>query len=407
MDNPLEEALKNSGYTLEDSPSGETQEPQPEIIDASALNAEPQAEETVSEEVTENVSEEAEVKEEQETAVPTEEPAAEVEQKETVEEVTAPETALNNEEAAVSQSSLKSAEEPEMSQEEFETSVTGFVSEKLGLELDSLDQLSELLSASKQPAEIDERVKAIADFVSETGRDPKDWFTYQSLNPSEMDDLSAVKLQMAVEYPNLDQTEIDMLMSSKYKMDEDLHSEDEIKLSKLQLKIDAQKSRKDIEQVRDSYKAPVREEKAETEEVQSPITKEWIKTMSNEVDSLDALTFELGDSEFNFGIKPEYRNELKKKNENLDQFFDQYVSQDGDWDFEKLNAHRTVIDNIDDIAKSIYNQGLSDGQRKLVEKTANVDVSGPKPTGNKSDVDNVRQQILDALGKDTSLKFKI
>ena len=196
-------------------------------------------------------------------------------------------------------------------------------------------------------------------------------------------------------------------MSSKYKMDEDLHSEDEIKLSKLQLKIDAQKSRKDIEQVRDSYKAPVREEKAETEEVQSPITKEWVKTMSNEVDSLDALTFELGDSEFNFGIKPEYRNELKKKNENLDQFFDQYVSQDGDWDFEKLNAHRTVIDNIDDIAKSIYNQGLSDGQRKLVEKTANVDVSGPKPTGNKSDVDNVRQQILDALGKDTSLKFKI
>ena len=50
---------------------------------------------------------------------------------------------------------------------------------------------------------------------------------------------------------------------------------------------------------------------------------------------------------------------------------------------------------------------MSDGQRKLVEKTANVDVSGPKPTGNKSDVDNVRQQILDALGTDTSLKFKI
>ena len=85
MDNPLEEALKNSGYTLEDSPSGETQEAQPEIIDASALNAETQAEETVAEEVTENVSEEAEVKEEQDTAVPTEEQAAEVEEKETVE----------------------------------------------------------------------------------------------------------------------------------------------------------------------------------------------------------------------------------------------------------------------------------------------------------------------------------
>ena len=96
-------------------------------------------------------------------------------------------------------------------------------------------------------------------------------------------------------------------------MDEDLHSEDKIKLSKLQLKIDAQKSRKDIEQVRDSYKAPVREEKAETEEVQSPITKEWVKTMSNEVDSLDALTFELGDSEFNFGIKSSCKTTGQRK----------------------------------------------------------------------------------------------
>ena len=32
MDNPLEEALKNSGYTLEDSQSMETEEAQPEKL---------------------------------------------------------------------------------------------------------------------------------------------------------------------------------------------------------------------------------------------------------------------------------------------------------------------------------------------------------------------------------------
>lgn len=394
MDNPLEEALKNSGYTLEDSQSMETEEAQPEIIDATALNTNAEVEETITEEPKQEVSEGAT------------EPTEVVEPQQTVEEVTASDTDSKSEEVDVPQSSLETAAEPEMTQEQYETNVTKFISEKLGIELDNLDQLTEILNAPKQTAEIDERVKAIADFVSETGRDPKDWFTYQSLNPSEMDDLSAVKLQMAVEYPNLDQEEINMLMGSKYKIDEDLHSEDEIKLSKLQLKIDAQKSRKEIEQVRDSYKAPVREEKSEIGDLQSPITKEWITTMSNEVDSLDALTFELGDTEFNFGIKPEYRSELKKKNENLDQFFDQYVGQDGNWDFEMLNAHRTVIDNIDDIAKSLYNQGLSDGQRKLVEKTANVDVSGPKPTGVKA-VDNVREQILAALSNDSAMKFKL
>ena len=394
MDNPLEEALKNSGYTLEDSQSMETEEAQPEIIDATALNTNAEVEETITEEPKQEVSEGAT------------EPTEVVEPQQTVEEVTASDTDSKSEEVDVPQSSLETAAEPEMTQEQYETNVTKFISEKLGIELDNLDQLTEILNAPKQTAEIDERVKAIADFVSETGRDPKDWFTYQSLNPSEMDDLSAVKLQMAVEYPNLDQEEINMLMGSKYKIDEDLHSEDEIKLSKLQLKIDAQKSRKEIEKVRDSYKAPVREEKSEIGDLQSPITKEWITTMSNEVDSLDALTFELGDTEFNFGIKPEYRSELKKKNENLDQFFDQYVGQDGNWDFEMLNAHRTVIDNIDDIAKSLYNQGLSDGQRKLVEKTANVDVSGPKPTGVKA-VDNVREQILAALSNDSAMKFKL
>jgi uncharacterized protein (DUF2164 family) len=383
MDNPLEQALKASGYSLEENEPAVTQ-PEPEVIDATSLNQE--------------VS--------NETVGRTPEPAT-AEPQQTADETTVSEAATQSPEVDVPQSSLESAEEPEMSQEEFEAGVAQFISERLGLELDSLEQLTEILNAPKQTADIDERVKAIADFVAETGRDPQDWFTYQSLNPSEMDDLAAVKLQMAVEYPNLASEEIDMLIGSKYKIDEDLYSDDEIKLSKLQLKIDAQKSRTEIDRIRDSYKAPVKaQQETQQQEVQSPITKEWIKTMSDEVDALEALTFELGDTEFNFGIKPEYRNQLKQKNERLDEFFDQYVDNDGSWNFEMLNAHRAVLDNIDEIAKAIYNQGLSDGQRKLVEKTANVDVSGPAPA-NQQNTNSVYEQVMNALGNDTSLKFKL
>jgi uncharacterized protein (DUF2164 family) len=383
MDNPLEQALKASGYSLEENEPAVTQ-PEPEVIDATSLNQE------VSNETVERTPEPA-------TAEP----------QQTADETTVSEAATQSPEVDVPQSSLESAEEPEMSQEEFEAGVAQFISERLGLELDSLEQLTEILNAPKQTADIDERVKAIADFVAETGRDPQDWFTYQSLNPSEMDDLAAVKLQMAVEYPNLASEEIDMLIGSKYKIDEDLYSDDEIKLSKLQLKIDAQKSRTEIDRIRDSYKAPVKaQQETQQQEVQSPITKEWIKTMSDEVDALEALTFELGDTEFNFGIRPEYRNQLKQKNERLDEFFDQYVDNDGSWNFEMLNAHRAVLDNIDEIAKAIYNQGLSDGQRKLVEKTANVDVSGPAPA-NQQNTNSVYEQVMNALGNDTTLKFKI
>jgi hypothetical protein len=302
------------------------------------------------------------------------------------------------------QSSFNNEPEPEMSEQEFESAIANYVSEKLGVSIDSLEQLTQLLEAQKSPS-IDERVKAIADFVEETGRDPYDWFRYQSINPSEMDDISAVKLQFAVDYPNLSNEDIDLLVKSKYKVDEDLFSDEEIRLSKIQLKIDADKAKRDIDKLRENYRMPVKQE-ASQEEVQSPIDENWIRTMSQEVDSLEALSFELGDQEFNFGINDQYKSSLKDKNARLDEFFDQYVDDSGSWNFELLNSHRALVDNIDEIVSAIYKQGLSDGQRKLVETAANVDVSSPRPAQSKA-ADSVASQIFNYLNSNDGLRLKI
>ena len=307
-------------------------------------------------------------------------------------------------EQEIAQSSFTNEPEPEMSEEEFEAAIAGYVSEKLGVSIDSLEQLTQFLEAQNSPS-IDERVKAIADFVEETGRDPYDWFRYQSINPSEMDDISAVKLQLAVDYPNLSNEDIDLLVKSKYKVDEDIYSDEEIRLSKIQLKIDADKAKRDIDQLRENYRMPVKQE-ASQEEVQSPIDENWIRTMSQEVDSLEALSFQLGDQEFNFGINDQYKSSLKDKNARLDEFFDQYVDDSGSWNFELLNSHRALVDNIDEIVSAIYKQGLSDGQRKLVETAANVDVSSPRPAQSKA-ADSVAAQILNYMSNNDSLRLKI
>lgn len=307
-------------------------------------------------------------------------------------------------EQVTAQSSFTNEPESEMSEQEFEAAIAGYVSEKLGLPIDSIEQLTQILEAQKSPS-IDERVKAIADFVAETGRDPYDWFRYQSINPSEMDDLSAVKLQLAVDYPNLSNEDVDLLVKSKYKVDEDLYSDEEIRLSKIQLKIDADKAKRDIEKLRENYRMPVKQE-ASQEEVQSPIDESWIRTMSQEVDSLDALTFQLGDQEFDFGLNDQYKSSLKDKNARLDEFFDQYVDDNGSWNFELLNSHRALVDNIDEIVSAIYKQGLSDGQRKLVETAANVDVSSPRPAQSKA-ADSVAAQIFNYLNNNDGLRLKI
>ena len=303
-------------------------------------------------------------------------------------------------EEPVQESSLNTETAVEAEEDvDIDSVVLGYLGETLGIQLDSIEDLRS--SMTQQQAEIDERVKVIADFVEKTGRSPEDWFKYQAINPSEMDDLTAIRMSMTSEYPDLNGEEIDMLVGSKYKLDEDLYTDDEIKLSKLQLKIDANKSRQSIDELRSSYTLPVANE---TEAVQSPIDENWINAMTEETNALEALSFELPGGEFNFGITDEYKSQLIDKNSNLETFFDQYIGQNGQWDYDTFNTHRAVVDNIDAIAKSIYQQGLSDGQRKIVDQAANVSTKSPN-VGTGNNTNNLEQQIIDALNVDKTLKF--
>ena len=330
----------------------------------------------------------------------TEEPATEPQATEQVSETTQPEVEENAQPQA-EESSLNTETNVEQQEDvDVDGLVLGYLSETLGMDLNSIDDLKS--SIAPQQAEIDERVKVIADFVEKTGRSPEEWFQYQAINPSEMDDLTAIKMSMTSEYPDLNSEEIDMLVGSKYNLDEDLYTEDEIKLSKLQLKIDANKSRESIEQLRSNYELPATQQ---AEAVQSPIDEQWIEAMTNETNALEALSFDLPSGEFNFGITDDYRGQLIDKNSNLETFFDQYVDQNGQWDYDTFNSHRALVDNIDAIAKSIYQQGLSDGQRKIVDQAANVSTQSPNvATGNNSG-NNLEQQILDALNVDKTLRF--
>lgn len=286
-------------------------------------------------------------------------------------------------------------ESSQYSDEDIESAVLDFLSERLGSRFESLDDLVQ------DNYELDERISAIADFVETTGRGPEDWFFYQSLNPSEMDDMTAIQVEMASSYPNLSQEEIQTLVSSKYKLDADLYSEEEVRLSQLQLKIDAENARAEIEEIREQFAVPEFEEQS----YESPFNEDWVNEMYDELDSLEAIEFDLGNgSTFSFGLNDRYKNDLGQRNTNLEGYFDEYVRQDGSWDFDKLNMHRAVIDNVDSIVQSAYRQGMSDGQRGIVNKAANVDNRAPQ-IGNNQGPDPLTQQLKQALGMDTGMRF--
>jgi len=344
---------------------------------------------------------------------PTEEAAPEVEAAPVAEETLAEAPAPDQGEQTQVVESAPSAEpeatpametaksETDYSESDVEETVFSYLSERLGREVTSFDDFNE-----NQKNTLDERVEAIARFVEETGRSPQDWFAYQSLNPSEMDDVTAVKVDLASTYSNLAPEELDLLLKSKYKVDPDLHTEDEIRLSQIQLKVDAEKARKSIDELRSSYMAP--EKSATQSEGESIIDDNWIASMSKEVDALDGLEFNLGgDKSFTFTLDESYKSELKNKNARLNEHFDAYVNKDGSWDYDTLSSHRAVIDNIDTIVSSAYKQGLGDGQRGLVQKAANVQSQSPQDSES-TQTNPLADQLKNIMGgQSNKLTFKI
>jgi len=279
------------------------------------------------------------------------------------------------------------------SPEELEGTVLEFLSERLGRSVSSFDDLT---AQQQEQRELDERIAKIAEFVENTGRDPRDWFVYQQLNPSEMDDLTAIQVQMASDYPNLSQEEIGMLVSSKYKLDPDLHSEEEVKLSQLQMKIDAEGARKGIDEMRLQYQTPQRQA---SEEQSSLIDDNWISNMRNELNAMEGIEFDLGNGKnFTFGMDDSYKGQLAEKNTRLDEFFDPYVREDGSWDYDMLNMHRAVIDNVDKIVQSVYRQGMADAQRAVVQNAANATPVSPNQGSAQPESSPLADQLRNALG---------
>lgn len=288
------------------------------------------------------------------------------------------------------QTTEASTEAPQYTESEIEASVMSFLSERLGREITSFDELN---TPQEEARQIDERVKAIAEFVENTGRSPQEWFAYQQLNPSEMDDVTAIRVQLASEYPTLSSEEIGMLVGDKYKLDTNLYSEDEVKLSQLQLKIDATKAKQQIEDLRNQYTAPAREGRSE-----SFITDEWVNNSSKEIDDLEGLQFDLGNGNtFQFGLDDSYRNQLKDKTARLDSYFDSFKNQDGSWNYDALHTQLAIADNIDAIVSSAYKQGKGDGQKGLVDTVANVDPNPTRSTGEKP-VNSVAEQLKNIMG---------
>ena len=305
------------------------------------------------------------------------------------------ESSLNTEETT-------NVDEPEVYQQEEGEEISDdeivlqYLSEKLGRDITSFDNLSNTEYETESNDFASEQLRVINDYVKNTGRTVQDYLNTQTVDLSDVSDDAVLKEYLRLDNPDLTEAELNDYMTATYKMDKEEYSTRDMNAGKVQLKNDARAAREYFNEVKEEYAMP--NESFDTG-VSEEERGEWLGQMESEVDDLEGLSFEMNDQgeEFVYNLDDEARNEIKNYNSNLENFFDKYVDQNGDWDFDALNTDMYILNNVDKIIRGVANQYRSKGTESVINEIKNPSFNQDKqeaPQRQESTLDMLRRQIL-------------
>ena len=266
-----------------------------------------------------------------------------------------------------------------------------FVNEQFKQEFDSIDSFSDALS-TKKTSFANEQLEKMNNFVSETGRSIADYIRTQAVDYSKMSNEDVMRLTLKQENPELSMDEVNVLIDSKYKLGKDKYSDSEKTLGKIELKKDVADARKNLMEMQEKYRMPV--ESNDNSAEQETARKDWVNNMSSEVSEVESITFDINDSgeQFTFALTDDHRSDLVDANSNLNDFFNQYVDEEGGWNFDKLNTDMFVLRNFQDIIRSVANQYRSKGTEQVVR-----DIKNPSFNNEPRQTSGNKKSILDEL----------
>jgi len=304
------------------------------------------------------------------------------------------ESSLNTEEPNV--------DEPQGSQQEEgkeindDEAVLQYLSEKLGRDLSSFDDLNTPVSETESSDFASEQLRVINEYVKNTGRTVQDYLNTQSVDLSDVSDDAVIKEYLRVENPNLTEAELNDYVTATYKTDSEEYTARDVNAGKVQLNKDARAARDYFNKVKEDYATPL---ESSDPGVSAEDRAEWISQMESTVSDLEGLSFSMNDQgeEYVYNLDDDARQEIKTYNSDLENFFDKYVDQSGSWDFDKLNTDMYILNNIDKIVRGVANQYRSKGTESVINEIKNPSFTQDKQATNQkqeSTLDMLRRQIL-------------
>jgi len=305
-------------------------------------------------------------------------------------------------ESEVSNTEIESDLEEEITDDE---ALRILLSERYGQEFESIDAFDSYIQTDEQEEQpqfeyASETLKQLDEYVRSTGRTVEDYLTTQRLNPDEMSNEDAVLFSLKRENPGMNESDLKFYMEQTYKMSTDKESTD-YRFGQIALQKEAIKAKNTINEFKEHYKSPV-EDRAISQQADKEIAENresFFNDVVEDMQEIEGLTFDIDDkgTEFTFKIDESMRPDPQEHTNNIENFFNQYVDEEGTWNYDALNTDMFILNNIDSIIKSVANHYKSQGTEEVVQELKNPSFEGKQTQGNNDGPKTMAQQIFNAM----------
>jgi hypothetical protein len=307
-----------------------------------------------------------------------------------------------------------STPEPAAEVEVTEEMILQSLSEKLGREINSFEDLT---PEPAQVVEEDPYIKELKEWREKTGRPIEDWIKFQKDYDS-MSSIDVAREYLQYRYPDLNNEELELELS-RFTPDEDDESSD-VTRKNLELKKLATDARKTLKELKSEFSTPVQSETTLSKEQQEAINfynqykEEYAKSqqvseanakgIQNQIQSLEKIPLQLdSDLSIDFVVPGDKKSKLGEFTN-----MDHWKNKDGSTNYSAVVSDYAFLQNKEAIIKLAYEQGVAKGkadddkaQRNITLDARQTADTGQGDTGDKIIVEG----LDDYLGRGTKVRF--
>lgn len=254
------------------------------------------------------------------------------------------------------------------------------LSEKLGKEVTSFEQLKQEPVQVENPLDSDPVLKSLYEFRKTTGRPVEDFFKFNK-DYSKVSDLEVVREYLTNEFPDLTNEEISLELRKYIPTEDDL--DEEISTKSLELKKMASKGRRKLTELTkeygnvlgvNSYPEEVREELLFAKQVKEQMEankqngQAYVEGINKASNELDVFKLSLDDQlTLDFKVPVESKKDIPSFIDTMPH----WRNEDGSFNHKNIIEDAVKIKHFEEMIKLAYRQGESAGKEALLKETKN------------------------------------